>query len=127
VVVHDRDFTWRPRALAINMAPAMSKRRPRTERRERERDLRKQVREREKLAATAPGGAPDRPLVVTSASVIEGTARATPCVQCGGELIFGDHSAETRAGHPLRLVRLVCRLCHAPRTLWFRIESPLPS
>jgi hypothetical protein len=96
--------------------------RPRTERRERERELRKSVREREKLAAAAPGGAPANPLVVASASVIEGTARSTPCVQCGSELILGDHTAETFQGQSLRLVRLVCRLCHAPRALWFRLQ-----
>ena len=106
----------------------MSKRnRPRTERRERERELRRSVRERERLAAAAPGGWPEHPIVVTSASVIEGTARATPCVQCGAELVLGEHAAEAHGGQPLRVVRLVCRLCHAPRALWFRIETTLPS
>jgi hypothetical protein len=106
----------------------MSRRnRPRTQRREQERDLRKTVREREKLAAAVPGGAPDRPLVVASASVIEGMARATPCVQCGAELILSDHAADVHQGTAVRVVRLVCRLCHAPRVLWFRVETHLPS
>jgi hypothetical protein len=104
-----------------------SRNRPRTDRRERERELRKSVREREKLAAMAPGGGPAHPLVVTSASVIEGTARSTPCVQCGSELTLGDHTAETFQGQSLRLVRLVCRVCHAPRALWFRLQPELLS
>jgi len=101
--------------------------RPRSDRRERERELRKSVREREKLAATAPGGAPTHPIVVRSASVIEGMARSTPCVQCGSELTLGDHTAETYQGRSLRLVRLVCRVCHAPRALWFHVQPQLLS
>jgi hypothetical protein len=99
-------------------------RRARTNRRVAERALRKTVAERQRLAAAAPGGSRDHPLVVTSASVVEGQARSTPCVQCGGELQLEKHDAE--AGD-LRVVHLVCRLCHAPRALWFRIEPPLSS
>jgi hypothetical protein len=95
--------------------------RPRTERRQAERALRKDVGARQRLAASGPGGAADRPLVVASASVIEGRARSIPCIQCGGELELRQHRAEA-AG--LRRVELVCRLCHAPRDLWFRIEAP---
>jgi len=32
------------------------------------------------------GGSPERPIDVTSASVVEGEARRTPCIQCDGEL-----------------------------------------
>jgi hypothetical protein len=99
--------------------------RPRTEKRERDRELRRSVREREKLAAAALGGGPDRPVVVASASVIEGMARSTPCVQCGSELTLGDHTAEVHRGQSLRLTRLVCRMCHAPRALWFLIAPEL--
>jgi hypothetical protein len=101
--------------------------RSRTERREAERALRKDVQARERLAAAAPGGAPDRPLVVATVSVIESMARSTPCVQCGGELELRDHAAPPEAGGKLRLTRMVCRLCHAPRAIWFRIEEPLLS
>ncbi|HXU79763.1 MAG TPA: hypothetical protein VN914_00080 [Polyangia bacterium] len=96
--------------------------RSRTERRELERALRKEVVARERLAAAAPGGAQDRPIVVATVSVIESMARSTPCVQCGGELELKDHAAPPGG---LRLVRLVCRLCHAPREIWFSIEPPL--
>jgi hypothetical protein len=96
--------------------------RSRTERRQRERTLRKEVVERERLAAAAPGGARDRPIVVASVAVIESMARSTPCVQCGGELQLQDHAAPEGK---LRVTRMVCRLCHAPREIWFSIETPL--
>jgi hypothetical protein len=82
------------------------------------------VRDRERLAALAPGGARDRPRVVSSASLVEVEARSTPCVQCGGELGLEAHTAPAAE---LRLVRLTCRRCHAPREIWFRLEVALPS
>jgi hypothetical protein len=95
--------------------------RPRRKQREQARALRKEVRRTEALAAELPGGAPDRPIDVASASVVEGKARATPCIQCGGELdLCGDRAASTARG-VLRELALACRRCHAPRTLWFRI------
>jgi hypothetical protein len=95
------------------------KKRPRSQRRDTERALRKEVGVRQRLVAAGPGGAPDRPLVVASASVIEGQARSIPCIQCGGQLDLQQHAAA--AG--LRQVKLICRLCHAPREIWFRIEA----
>jgi hypothetical protein len=97
------------------------KKRPRSQRRDDERALRKEVGVRQRLVAAGPGGAPDRPLVVSSASVIEGQARSSPCIQCGGQLDLRQHAA---AAASLRQVKLICRLCHAPRELWFRIEAP---
>jgi hypothetical protein len=101
--------------------------RTRTERREAERALRREVVARERLAASAPGGARDRPITVVSASVIESIARSTPCVQCGGELSLRDHAAPPDGQGRLRVCRLTCRVCHAPRELWFSIETALPS
>jgi len=100
--------------------------RPRTRRRERERELVKLVREREELARALPGGAPDHPLVVGSAAVVEPSARSTPCHQCGGELAVDEHAAETHAGELLRVVRATCRRCQARRALWFRLAPRLP-
>jgi hypothetical protein len=98
--------------------------RPRRAQRERDNALRKQVRRIEALAGKLPGGSPDNPLEVSSASVVEGAARATPCVQCGGDLeLRGDRATSTARG-VLRELALACRLCHAPRTLWFRITPP---
>jgi hypothetical protein len=99
--------------------------RPRNERRKAERALRKQVVARERLSAAGPGGASDRPIPVVSAALVEVRARATPCIQCGGELDLKSHEAPSGS---LRVARLQCRLCHAPRELWFRIEpGALPS
>jgi hypothetical protein len=98
--------------------------RPRRKQREQERALRKEVRRTEKLAGELPGGAPDRPIDVGSASVVEGKARSTPCVQCGGELDLRHDRATSTARGILREIALLCRRCHAPRTLWYRILPP---
>jgi hypothetical protein len=98
--------------------------RPRTARRQAERAVRKQVVGRQKLVAAGPGGAADRAVKVTSASVVEGQARSMPCIQCGGELQLQDHRAGGDPQGQLRVVHLSCRLCHAPRAIWFRVEPP---
>jgi hypothetical protein len=98
--------------------------RARRAKREQTRALRKQVRDTEALATKLPGASPEHPVDVTSASVVEGAARATLCIQCGGELEpRGDRASSTARG-VLRELALVCRRCHAPRTLWFRITPP---
>jgi hypothetical protein len=102
-------------------------RRPRTERRERERALRREVRERERMAAILPGGSPERPIEVATSAVVEIRAAATPCVQCGGQLTVAEHAAQRHGEETLRVVRAACRRCHAPRSLWFRLAPALPS
>src|SRR4051794_15982828 len=106
----------------------MSKpKRPRTERRQVERSLRKEVLLRERLATHSLGGSRERAFVVSSVSVVEGQARSTPCIQCGGELDLRSHAAAPDGHGKIRVLHLVCRLCHAPRELWFKIERPLLS
>jgi hypothetical protein len=101
--------------------------RRRRQQREQERALRKQVRRAEQLAAGLAGGSAEHPIDVTSASVVEQKARGTPCIQCGGELeLRGDRASSTARG-VLREITLACRLCHAPRTLWYRIAPPSPN
>ena len=97
--------------------------RRRTARREAERDLRRLVRERERLAALVPGGAADRPIEVPTSSVIETRTRAMRCPQCEGEYVLDDHQAE----HGLRVVSVTCRQCHVSRRLWFRIVESGPN
>jgi len=82
------------------------------------------VRRIERLAGELPGGAPERPIEVSSSSVVELKARATPCPQCTGQLELKGDRAESSARGVLRAVDLVCRRCHATRTLWFRIAAP---
>lgn len=95
--------------------------RPRKARREQDRRLRKQVARVEREARELPGGRAEHPIDVTSASVVEPRAREARCLRCGGELeTRGDGASSTPRG-VLRRIELVCRFCHAPRTLWFRV------
>jgi hypothetical protein len=95
--------------------------RARRKQREQERAHRKQVARTESLAGKLPGGSPEQPIEVAAAAVIETRARGTACVQCGGELeLRGDRATSTARGI-VREIAAVCRRCHAPRTLWFRV------
>ena len=83
----------------------------------------KLVRDRERLARLAPGGTPERPIVVDSPTQVEVIAGATACPQCEGTLRLTEHAAETVAGMRLRVARLVCTACRAPRVIWFRLAE----
>jgi uncharacterized protein with PIN domain len=98
--------------------------RQRTERRELERDLRKLVRDKERLAVLEAGGSPERPLEVPTSSVIEIRAQATRCVQCDGELALQEHAVAMHGGEPLRVTHMICRRCHVKRSFWWRIAVP---
>lgn len=101
--------------------------RARRRRREEERSARKTVRDNQRLTAILPGGDPERPIEVASAAVVDVRARATPCIQCGGELApRADRALSTPRG-VLREMEMACRRCHAPRRLWFRVALGLPS
>ena len=81
-----------------------------------ERDARKLVRDREKLARLENSRA--RPIEVTSSSVIPVRARGTLCHQCGGGLHLDEETAESAE---LRAAHMSCQRCTAKRVLWFRI------
>src|SRR4051812_34758727 len=98
-----------------------AKSRPRTARRAAEQEVRRLVRKLDRLDSDLPGGAPARPLAVTSASVVEVRARAERCLACQGELSLHTHDADG-PDRQLRRVDLVCAACRRPRRLWFRIE-----
>jgi hypothetical protein len=98
--------------------------RPRRKQREQQRALRKLVKLTEELAGKLPGGSPERPIDVASASVVELKARGTACIQCGGDLELRGERATSTARGLLREIALACRRCHTPRTLWFRILLP---
>jgi len=89
--------------------------------------LRAAVRRVERLAEELPGGTPERPIEVTTSSVIELQARATRCPQCAGELEIRADRAESTPRGVRRAIDLICRGCHTPRTLWFRIAAPGPN
>lgn len=103
--------------------------RARTSRREAERDARKLGEAKLKLAALSAGGSPDRPLEVTSASVIEPQAASTACVLCDApSMRVDEHVVETIDGaRRLRVVRVRCPRCGHRRALYFHIGTALPS
>ena len=98
------------------------KKRPRTERRERERAARELVKARQKLAALEPGGNRGRPIEVASSSVIDLRAESLPCPLCDGRYRILDHRADSAA---LRALTVECRLCGVQRVLWFQIRPAL--
>lgn len=114
------------------------KKRARTERREAQRAAVKLAEARAKLARLEAGGAPDRPIEVTSASVVEVHAAGLPCVACGAEgTRVEEHvaiTADDEGGGPsrgaarhLRIARLRCPRCGVRREVYFRIGTALPS
>ena len=102
--------------------------RARTERREAARDAAKLAASRMKLAALEPGGAPDRPIEVTSASIIEPHASSMPCAACGAPNVRVDeHVAVTLGDRRVRVTHVVCPRCGSRREVFFRIGTVLPS
>ncbi len=82
---------------------------------------------RERLAALEPGGSPERPIEVASASLVEPRAQSAPCLRCGGPLRIDEHTAESIGGLRLRVVHARCAQCASPRLLYYRVGSALPS
>jgi hypothetical protein len=103
---------------------AMAKRK-RAERREADRAQQKIARDLEKLAALAPGGSPDRAIVIESPAEVEVRARATPCPVCRGELRVEEHTAETVGGARLRVARVACTFCRAKRAIYFQLAGTM--
>lgn len=99
--------------------------RPRAARRAAAQVNRRAVERIERLGTQLPGGAPEQPLRVTSASVVEVRARSTRCLVCDGELELRAHVSEAEGPGDLRRVDLACRACGRPRRLWFRVEPTL--
>lgn len=103
----------------------MARKRPeRTARRAQERAARQLVRDKEKLAALEAGGSAARPIVVTSAAVVEVRVNGLACPQCGGTYRIADHRS---AGAGKREVDVKCQRCGVARTLWFRIDERQPN
>src|SRR5262249_50359365 len=98
-----------------------TKARPRTVQREAERAMRKLADAREKLFRLEPGGSPERPIEVPSASVVESRARALGCARCGGETRLEDHAAVVIEAGARRRVRMRCRTCHSAFDVWLAI------
>ncbi len=99
--------------------------RDRTVRREAARALDKSRAERLALARLEAGGAPERPRVVSTAALVEPTARGMPCPACGGSVRLTEHTAEERAGRRLRVCRVDCAACGASLERFFEVAPPL--
>ncbi len=100
------------------------KKRSRTERREAERRAKSLREDQKRLALLEPGGNPDRPLEVESASLVEPIAEKLGCIHCDGHLRTDSHDAEAVDGQLLRRVQLHCARCDTPRTAWVRVVGP---
>lgn len=95
--------------------------RPRTTARTLERRRDRLAEDREKLALLEPGGSPERPIEVRSASVVEARAEAEACLRCDIPMRCEEHTTlETRTGL-LRVARLRCPRCGVRRDLYLRI------
>jgi hypothetical protein len=94
-------------------------RRKRAERRARERH----VRDLDRLARLATGGAPDRPLVIDTPPLVDVMATAASCPLCGGSFRLDEHAAETIDGRRLRIARVTCTACGMPREIYFTLRE----
>jgi len=81
------------------------------------------ARARAQLFELEPGGAPERPLDVTTAAVIEPKAESLPCPRCNGHFEVKEHEAHLGPAR-LRELKVACRFCGDRRSLWFRINPP---
>jgi hypothetical protein len=80
---------------------------------------------REKLATLEPGGTPDYPMNVESASQIEVRALSMPCLRCDGPYRLDEHTVERFASRHVRVLRVHCGHCGVGRRLFFRVAPEL--
>jgi hypothetical protein len=87
----------------------------------------KLVRDLERLWLLSPGGSPERPIDLASASQVETEASSTPCPLCEGALRVEEHVAVTVGTSRLRVAHVICQACGARRSIHFRLGGALPS
>lgn len=103
---------------------------PRTERaqrRQQARALEKLTVKRQRLARHEPGGGPERPISVQSASEITANARNRSCPLCEGTHRVLDHRASTVQGRRLRIVEVECEGCSHRREIYYEVAERLLS
>ena len=100
---------------------------PRALRRAAERAQEKLARQRAALAALELGGAPERPIVIDSASVVRSRAEAFECLRCGAPVKCVEHRAERVGERRLRVAIVRCPRCSAERAIYFQLGTTLPS
>ena len=101
----------------------MKKKRGRTARREIERAQKKLAQDKEKLARLEPGGSPERPVDVPTASLVELRAEELGCLYCTGSVRSVAHDALSVEGRALRRVRTVCSECEGERVVYLQIVA----
>lgn len=104
-------------------AYVVKKKRERTVRRELVRASDKLAEARIKLAALEPGGAPDRPLIVDSASQIEGRAASLPCLRCESTTKVHEHRALHGSAGTIRELELACPRCGTRRLVYYQVAT----
>jgi hypothetical protein len=102
------------------------KKRPRTERREAEREAVKLAKARLQLAGLEAGGSPGNPIEVASSAVVEPHAASTSCAVCGGPVRVEEHTAVTQP-RQLRIARVRCTQCGVERELYYRLGTVMPN
>lgn len=118
----------------IHRSFGMSSKKPKTKsarasRREAERAGVKLAEARLRLARLEPGGSPERPIEVVSASAVEPHAAGLACAACGGGTRVLEHAAVSApdGARTLRVVRVRCSRCAVERELYFRLGTVLPN
>lgn len=98
--------------------------RARTERRTQARQVEKLTAQRERLFSLQPGGTPERPIDVSSASLVEPRAASMHCPRCDEPLRIEAHNAPSSEGMRLREAVVRCPRCGRQRSIWFRLTGP---
>jgi DNA-directed RNA polymerase subunit RPC12/RpoP len=92
--------------------------RKRSERRAAEREVKKDLERRDKLAALEVGGAPERPIHVATASLVDVMARDSKCHRCGGSVRLEEHFVRDNQ----RVARVRCSSCGSEREIFFAVS-----
>jgi hypothetical protein len=79
---------------------------------------------RDRLLDLEPGGSEERPIDVSTASLVEPKARAVRCPRCDEPFDVERHEARIVGDARLREAVLRCRACGTARSLWFRVIAP---
>jgi hypothetical protein len=98
--------------------------RARTQRRAKARQLEKLSSQRERLLSLEPGGSRERPIDVSSASLVEPRAAAVHCPRCDEPFRVEAHNAPSSEGMRLREALVRCARCGLQRSVWFRLTGP---
>jgi hypothetical protein len=102
--------------------------RKRAARRAADRDAAKLARDVRRVEEAAPGGRPESPIQLTSASEVEVAATARGCPLCGEALRVTAHEAlEHATAGRLRVARLTCRACRSEWSRFYRLGAPAPN